>query len=145
MGPLGPALGRFVLRRGVRIARSNQPEGNYQCRDQKCQQTKLSHGIVENRLVFFHHFRQFGCENQNAPNYGDQSHNQEGARLKQVLAKRNLHRVQDFGKDIISKMRSSSITMLSDNCAATMYWLKKTISVTSSATATPANSRPSPT
>src|SRR5580765_2517454 len=101
MRPLGPALRRrrFVFRRGIGIVRPNQPQGNHQRHDQNGEQAKLDHGIVENRFVFFHHFRQFGRENKNPPNYRDQSHDQEWAGLEHVLAKRNLHRVQDFGKD----------------------------------------------
>jgi hypothetical protein len=38
-------------------------------------------------------------EDKDPPSYSDQSHDQKRAGLEHVLAKRKLHRVQDFSKD----------------------------------------------
>lgn len=64
-------------------------KGNYQNR----QQGKLDQRILKKRVIFFDQFRQFCRKHENPPGYGNQSHDQERARLQNMLMKRDLNRV----------------------------------------------------
>ncbi len=90
----------FTLRgRIVRIGRSQVSQRYNQDQYENGEKPELDHRVSEKLLAVFHYFRQLGGENENAAGYRDQADDQKRRGLQDALAKRDLYRIEDFGKN----------------------------------------------